>query len=162
MAKKTASRTSTKAKLNIDTSEVKISKSNKNKATRYAKNTSAKAWIFGIIFFIVGIGAGCGVWFGLSRNDTFELVGNADISLVITEKYEDTGVKIISFGKDASATISIETNLLVDQDGKYYAEEIGTYYIKYTTTDFKFGKLFNIEKVRLISFVEESEGVTNE
>ena len=74
------------------------------------------------------------------------------------ETYTDTGVKIISFGKDISSQAKVETNLLCDENGNYYATEIGTYYIKYTSQDIKFGKLFSIQKIRLITFVEQSEG----
>ena len=41
--------------------------------------------------------------------------------------------------------------------GKIFsAEDVGTYYIKYSVEDFKYGKLFTVEKIRLITFVEET------
>ena len=35
-------------------------------------------------------------------------------------------------------------------DGSYYAIENGDYFIKYTTQDLKYGKLFIVEKYRIV------------
>ena len=93
------------------------------------------------------------------KNDTFELIGKDEITLTLNDKYTNQGVKAISFGKDISAEILIETNLLTDENGDYYAEDIGTYYIKYYSKDVKYGTIFKVEKIRLITFVEPSEEI---
>jgi hypothetical protein len=53
--------------------------------------------------------------------------------------------------------VYIETNLKQTQDGRYYADEIGTYYIIYKVDDFKYDKIFTVQRIRLITFVESSE-----
>ncbi len=91
--------------------------------------------------------------------DCFAIIGNDEIELTLDEKYEDFGVKVVAFGKRLKADeIAIETNLKVDINGRFYSDEVGTFYIKYSTSNFKYGKLFKVEKVRLITFVEPSEG----
>lgn len=159
--RKTAKKTSKKASVNIgDFDDVKIKKSTKNKTVKMAKNTSKKAWLFAFLFFVIGIVGGISAYFITSKNDCFDLIGKDELTLTLddNDRYTDEGVKIISFGKDISDQVVIDTNLKQDENGKYYSEEIGTYYIKYSSKDFKFGKIFKIEKVRLITFVEPSEG----
>ena len=73
------------------------------------------------------------------------------------ERYVDEGVKVIEFSRDIKDTVYIETNLQQDNN-EFYATEIGSYYIKYLTNSIKYGKIFNVTKVRIITFVEESEG----
>lgn len=157
--KKNASKTSSRAKSNIDMSGVKVSKKSQRDAEKALKNTSVKVLLFGLAFLIVGLLLGAGCWAIICRNDCFELVGNDEIELTLDEKYEDFGVKVVAFGKRLDAAdIEIETNLKVDANGNFYSEEVGTFYIKYSTSNFKYGKLFKVEKVRLVTFVEPSEG----
>lgn len=157
--KKNAQKQSQKAELGFDFEDVKVSKKNKNKAKKQLKNVSVKAWLFSILFLCIGIGAGISVWMFTCKNDTFELIGKDEITLTLNDKYTNQGVKAISFGKDISAEILIETNLLTDENGDYYAEDIGTYYIKYYSKDVKYGTIFKVEKIRLITFVEPSEEI---
>lgn len=157
--RKNASKTTKKASINISaSSEIKAKKSTKNKAKTAVKNTSVKVFLIGFLFLLVGIGCGVGVCWGLCRNDTFELYGQEELTLTLEEKYMDDGVKIISFGKDVSGDIEIETNLKQDENGLFCSDEVGTFYIKYHSNSFKYGTLFTVEKVRLITFVEVSEG----
>ena len=51
----------------------------------------------------------------------------------------------------------MSTNLKKDIQGNYYAEEEGTYYITYTVDSLKYGSIFKIQKIRLITFVEPTE-----
>ena len=53
--------------------------------------------------------------------------------------------------------VYVETNLKQHQDGSYYAEEVGTYYIIYKVDDIKYGKIFTVQRIRLITFVEAEE-----
>ena len=53
-----------------------------------------------------------------------------------------------------SDKVYIETNLKQYPDGNYYADEIGTYYIIYKVDDIKYGKIFTVQRIRLITFVE--------
>lgn len=157
--KKNARKTSSKAKSNIDLSDVKVDRKTQRGAERTLKNTSAKVLLFGVIFLLVGVLIGAGAWWLVCRKDCFAIIGNDEIELTLDEKYEDFGVKVVAFGKRLdSDDIIIETNLKMDADGKFYSDEIGTFYIKYSTENFKYGKLFKVEKIRLVTFVESSEG----
>lgn len=161
---KNAKKIEKNASLNVDTSDIKISKRSKNKVKRIANNTSGKAWAFAFLCLVVGVMIGIGSFYFVSRNDCFEIVGGDELTYTVNEKFTDPGVKIISIGKDYSKEAKVETNLKIDENGNYYSDEVGTFYIKYSSTDFKYGSLFKIQKIRLITFVEKSEGedVTNE
>lgn len=152
--KKTATKTSQKANSNIN---INISSKNTKKITNKTKKLGVKAICFAFVFLFVGMVIGAGVWLIGCRNDTFELIGSDELSMELGEYYDDPGVKIIAFGVDCSSDFQVETDLLIE-DGKYYADEIGTYYIKYTTSNWKYGKLFSIQKIRLITFLEPSDG----
>ena len=156
--RKSTSKTSSRARLNVDLDDISVSKRTRKKATKELNKVDTTTWIIAILVLIVGIGIGIGTWFFLSKNDCFEIIGNDELVLTLEDTYIDEGVNIISFNKDVSDTIQIETDLEKNVDGEYYAEEIGTYYIKYSSTDIKYGTIFKIEKIRLITFVEPSEG----
>ena len=81
------------------------------------------------------------------------------MTLTLGETYIDESIHAVSFGRDVSDKVYIETNLQINQDGEYYADEIGTYYIVYKVKDFKYDKLFKIQRIRLIQYVEESEDI---
>lgn len=156
--RKNARKTSSRAKSNLDVS-VQIDKKSQREAQTTLKNTSIKVLLFGVLFLLVGALLGVGVCWLVCRNDCFEIVGNDEIELTLDEKYEDLGVKVVAFGRRLkSDEIVVETNLKIDADGKFYADAVGTFYIKYSTENFKYGKLFKVEKVRLVTFVEPSEG----
>ena len=162
--KKTASKTSSKAKLNINfdeqvttNSKRKPTKRTQKKVEKSIKKVGFSALVFALLFLIIGAGAG---WFAtkmICKNDCFEIVGMDEISIEIGTNYVDQGVKIIAFGKDEKDSVSIETNLTKNVDGSLTSPEEGTFYIKYKSDCFKYGKLFKVEKIRLISFVEPSE-----
>lgn len=153
--KKTATKTSKKAESGIS---FNVSKRSQKSGRKIVKNLGAKVLLFAFIFVLCGAFIGAGAWWVVCRNDCFEIVGNDNLSCEIGSTYDDEGVKIVAFGKDEQASVSIDTNLIIDSDGKYKANEEGTYYIKYTSSCFKYGKFFKVEKVRLITFVEASEG----
>ena len=156
---KSASKTSSRARLNVYLDDISVSKRTRKKATKELKKIDAKTWVIAILVLVIGVAIGIGAWFLTSKDDCFELIGADELTLTLEETYIEQGVKIISFNKDISEEVVIETNLEKDNDGNYYAEEIGTYYIKYSSTDLKYGKVFKIEKIRLITFVEPSEGM---
>ena len=157
--KKNAKKQTQNAEINLDFEEIKVSKKTKNKAKRNLKKVNAKAWLLALLFLFIGIGGGVGAWMIACKNDCFELIGKDELTLTVDEKYTDEGVKVLSFGKDISKDILIETDLKTDENGNYYAEDIGTYYIKYYSKDFKYGTIFKVEKIRLVTFVEPSEEI---
>jgi len=156
MAKrKTTSKISKRVELDLNFE--KPSKKSTNKAKRKLKKLSAGVFMLAVVLLILGTVGG---YFGVKyifRNDCFELVGADEITKEIGEFYTDDGVKIIAFGVDDSDKVQIETNLKKDKQGNFYAETEGTYYIKYTIDNIKYGSIFKIQKIRLIHFVEPTE-----
>ncbi len=121
-----------------------------------------KAFSFGM-FLLILMFAASGAMGGfftaktLMKNDCFILNGKDEITLQIGEKYTDEGAKVIAFGKDDSGKIKTETNMKRNNDGTYYSNEEGTFYIKYTINNLKYGTIFKVQKIRLITFVEGTE-----
>ena len=153
----TANKTSSRAKVNVSsvsngTSAKKAVKSVKKEI----KKMSGKALIAVILCLIFGVAAGAGAFYFVSANDTFEIIGEDEITITLNDKYVEQGVKIIEFGKDISNKYETETDLKLTDDN--LPTELGTFYVKYKVNSVKYGKIFKIEKVRLISVVEISEG----
>ena len=170
--KKTATKTSSRAKLNVpakktSSSAGKKSTSAKRKtaaivgsaaavsAAATVKNLKGKNLLAVILSCIIGIAAGIAAFFVISSNDTFEIIGSEQVTVFIGDEYIDEGVKIIEFGKDLSDKATLDSNLVLI-NGK--TAELGTFYVKYSADTVKYGKLFKIEKIRLINVVEISEG----
>ncbi len=152
MAKNT-SKVSKKAEININTS----GNSRNNKKTKHAmKKMTLKTLCISLCLFILAGTIGIGVAFYLTKDDCFNIIGQDEITLMLTERYVDEGVKVVAFGSDDSDKVSVETNLKQDANG-YYAEEEGTYYIIYTVDNLKYGTIFKVQKIRLITFVEPTE-----
>ncbi len=151
-ARKTASKQSKKVELDFDIDEKAGKKVNKE-----LKRTPIKTLILLFLTLLIGLGVGAWPTYFLTRNDCFELIGEEEITLTLNDKYLDSGVRVIAFNKDDSKKVKISTNLDVDENGNYYSNEVGTFYIAYTVDNFKYGTIFKIQKIRLITFVEPSE-----
>ena len=151
--KKHSTKTAHKAGKNIQ-----LSNSTSKAVKGRVKRAGTKTLLIAFIMLIVGAMVGGGTWWIVCRNDCFDLVGQESVSLTLEESYIDQGVKIIAFGRDERQSIEIETNLKTDENGNFYSDEAGVFYIKYKSSCFKYSKLFKVEKVRLISVVEQSEG----
>ena len=108
--------------------------------------------------FIIALAIGASICFFIGKNDKFEIVGNDELSFSLEETYKDEGVEIKEFGIDISKNVILETNLKQNANGDYYAEESGTYYLIYKVKSLKFGFIYPTQKIRLITFVEPSEG----
>ncbi len=170
MAKETK-KVKTKAKINWGW-EVEAPKSNKRKKSSRAKSKTKKlglkAMLIILLVTIIGGAIGVGACYFVCRDDCFTIIGEEQIERVLVADgktatseniYVDEGVKIVSFGRDISDKVEIETDLTVLPDGTYTASEPRTYYIKYKVDDIKYGKIFTVERVRLIDFVESSEDI---
>ncbi len=155
--RKTASKTSKKASMNFDFSDNKPSKRKQNEAKKQLKKLSFGAIMIAVLILVVGAVGGFFIVKMMTKNDCFELKGKDELTLQIGEKYTDEGAKVIAFGKNDASKIEIKTNLTKNDDGTYSANEEGTYYMIYTVDNFKYGTLFKIQKIRLISFVEATE-----
>ena len=157
MATKTNSKKTTKkAEINLPSLSNKQKKKGKKEIDKTLKNLSIKHIIIAVILLVFGGCIGIGAYFAVCRNDCFELIGEDELTFIVGEFYIDEGAKVVEFNKDISKTIYIETNMQQDNN-KFYATEVGTYYIKYLTPSLKFGKIFKVTKIRLITFVEQSE-----
>lgn len=140
-------------------------KTNK-KINKKVKKLGIKAILIILLITLIGGGIGLGACWFISRNDCFEIVGMEEITLTLRDEdvttfasnniYYDQGVKVVSFGRDISKDVYIETDLKQHTDGGYYADEVGTYYIIYKTNDIKYGKIFTVQRIRLITFVEST------
>lgn len=168
---KDAKKVQTKAKINWgwdapEDRDGKASRSTKPKKSKNRlKNLGIKSVLIVLLVTLIGAAIGVGVGFILSRDDCFEMIGKDEITLTLKEdgeeissknSYYDEGVKIISFGRDISNKAYIKTDLKQNKDGSYYADEAGTYYIIYQVNDIKYGKLFTIQRIRLITFIEST------
>ena len=150
--RKNASKKTSRAKFNfnIDEDDIKKSKKSGSKLTK-------SLGILAVVFLIIGVGLGIGTGFYLCRNDCFEIIGSDELTLTIGENYYDEGCKVISFGRDISDEVEIETDLIINPDGSLTGDDTKTYYILYKSNDIKYGKVFTVTKIRLITFVEEPE-----
>jgi len=156
--RKTASKSTRKASVDFDWDVKTTNKKSKKRAEKDLKKLGFGAFFAALILLVVGaVGGYFGVKY-LIRNDCFILNGNDEITLQLGESYVDEGAKVIAFGKDDAEKVEIETNLTQNPDGSYSAEEVGTYYIVYKVNNLKYGSIIKVQKVRLITFVEESEG----
>ncbi len=139
------------------------SKSNrKNKTQKNIEKTIKKTHpitlLIGLVSLVVGIVAGYFASSFITKNDTFELVGESEVSFLVgsTGVYTDEGVTCISYGRDLSKNVVINTNMIKNSDGTYAFDtaEEGEYYIIYTIDDIKYK---GIQRVRVITV-----GGTNE
>ena len=158
---KNANKSSGRAKINWgwDAPEArngKASRKTKNQVKNSIKKIGFAGVLIVLLFLILGCAVGGGAVYFVSRNDCFDILGKEEITLTIGESYIDEGVKIVSFGRDVSDNYKVDTNLTINENGTLTADEVGTYYIKYSVEDFKYGKLFTVEKIRLVTFVEET------
>ena len=127
-------------------------------AVKVAKKTGVKSIAVILICFILALAVGAGVCVFIGKNDKFDILGAEHIFLQVNEKYSDEGVNIREFGINLSNKASVETDLAKDKDGNYYAKSAGDYYIAYTIKSLKFGLIYPIQKIRLISVISASEG----
>ena len=157
MAKrKTASKVKTKAEFNFDVDE-SSKKSTKRSAKKNLKKIGTGGIIAVVCLLLIGVVGGIFTLKYFTRNDCFNLLGKDEITLMKGETYVDDGIYAVSFGRDVSDQVYIETNLQMNEQGEFYADEVGTYYIVYKVDDIKYDKLFTIQRIRLITFVESSE-----
>ena len=130
----------------------KVKRKIKSKAKSKAKRVHTATWVFAALALLVGIGVGVGACAFVCRDDCFKLKGDANYTVAIGADitYSDEGVKIISFGRDISADVEIDTNLKKVGEGKYKVDtsKPTEYYIIYTVEDAKYG---DIQRVRTIT-----------
>ena len=167
---KDAKKKQTKAKINWgwdapEDRNGKASRNAKHKTNRAIKKLGFRAILIILLVTIIGAAIGAGMCWYLTLDDQFVIVGKDEITLTLRPKnedwginncYHDEGVKVVSFGRDVSDKVYVETDLKQNPDGSYYADEVGTYYIIYKVDDIKYGKIFSVQRIRLITFVEST------
>ena len=93
----------------------------------------------GLIFLAVGILVGYLTSYFISKDDTFELIGDSSIVVEVGDAgvYTDEGVKCISYGRDLSKNVVVNTNMTKNDDGTYTFDTSaeGEFYIIYTVDD---------------------------
>ena len=119
----------------ISTSSLKkreVKTSNFSSSSSKAKKTK-KMPVFLTTLLIIAIIFGAGGFFTfklLTQNDEFTIIGDKQIALTVGDEYVEQGVKIVSFGKDKSSEVVIESTIDTSVAGKYY--------VKYTAKDYRF------------------------
>lgn len=168
-SKSTTKKSSSKSNSSTKTSR-NITKRQQQQKEREIKKTVKFFGVKGIVALLIIIALfaciGAGSCFVLTRNDCFEIIGQDEIELQANEVYFDQGVKVVEFGKDCQDKVIVETDMLQNADGSYSPQldndnnpVLKTYYIIYKVKTFKLSKLATVERIRLISFVENSEEI---
>jgi len=145
-----------------NTSSNKLERKVKKEVIKEAKKTSKKFTVGSVLAIVlcltVGIVGGVFTEKAITKNDCFELVGNKSFVIEIGEDftYEEEGYKCISFGKDLTGSVKIDTNLTKGADNKYTIDtsEEGEYYMIYTVESKKYGK---IKRVRTFVVGDSNE-----
>ena len=134
------------------------------KAKKSVKKTNSKTLIAVVVCFLLALALGLGACFIMGKNDEFTLLGDEVIYMSVDETYKDDGVKIVEYGVDISKNAVVKTNLKINEQGEYYADEEllesgpDQFYICYTVKSIKFGFVYNVQKIRFITFNDLSEG----
>jgi len=108
----------------------KSTKKNLNKIKKKIKKFSKPTIIIAIICFLIAFAGGVFTTYYLTKNDTFELIGDSYIELEIGEEYIEYGAKIIAFNKDISNEVIIKGTVDTSNQGEYI--------LKYTVDNFRF------------------------
>lgn len=124
----------------------------RRKAKRKVRRLHPLTFVICFLALALGIGAGIGAYTFISRDDCFRLNGEKSYTVDVGTQmtYVDEGANVISFGKDISDRVKIETNLTETEDGKYTADtsKPAEYYIIYTVDSIKYGE---VQRVRVIT-----------
>ena len=124
-----------------------MNKKLKKEIKKKIKKTPTSILICLIIFFIIGLPVG---YFGiqqLTKDDTFEIIGDKNITLKVNEEYVEPGANAIQFGKDMKENIQIESNVDTTTEGEYTV----IYTVK---SSFKYK---NIKRVRYVTVTNGSD-----
>lgn len=110
------------------------------------KQINPIALVVVIICLIAGLLGGWFSYKAVTKNDTFTLVGEKEITLNVGETYLELGAKIVEFGKDVSNSVIIT--------GEVDTSKAGEYAIYYTV---KSNKYKDVQKIRVVKVVDSNE-----
>lgn len=120
-------------------------KSNLEKAVDKQKKAHPVAFLLVVLFLVVGAVAGYFTVQYLTRDDRFEIIGEQTVTLKVGEEYVDEGAVAISFGRDISDKVEIDTSNIDNT-------KADRYYVKYTVDDIRYN---GVVKYRFVVFVDE-------
>lgn len=123
-------------------------KSNVAKAAgKAAKRLHPAALVLAVLFFIVGCVAGVIASKQITKNDRFDLNGDAVVRIQVGGEFTDAGATVISFGRDVSSKVEVSGDAL-------NADEEGIYQLVYRVDDLRWG---DYQRVRVV-IVGDPEG----
>lgn len=98
-----------------------MKKSTQKKMIKAIKKTNKSILVCSILFLLLGLVSGYGTAKYLTRNDTFEIIGDKTITLNLNDTYTDSGAKAIEFNKDINDEIIVEglEDIDTSKEGKY-------------------------------------------
>ena len=99
-------------------------------------------FVLAVVFLVLGLAAGGGFCYYVTKNDHFDLLGDAEVTINVGETYYESGVSIVAFNKDASSEVEIESDLDINTPGVYA--------IKYTCTNLRFKTVTRIRYVKVV------------
>ena len=157
-------------KITKSTKSNKPSSTKNNTTSSYAEKTYKKlpaiSKIIIAFFFIAGVIASFFVCKIICKNDCFEINGKKSVSILVNDEYIDEGVKVITFGFDATSKVTIEVyenntklNGLEDID----TSKETTYQIVYKVSSIRFKDVQLIRTVTVVPVEEvtpEEDAVT--
>ena len=125
-------------------------------AKKVVKNTHKITIICAIVFLILGLGVGILPCYFMTKNDTFELIGEKEYTIAVGEdfSYTEEGVIVKALGQDLSSKVVTSTNIAnVNLESVYTIDTTkeGKYYIEYTVDCHKYK---NIKRYRVFNVVE--------
>ena len=134
-----------------------MARKRKSALAKSVKKLSALSICLIVLFFVIGVGAGYFTVYSITKDDTFEVLGQKNITLNVGDEYtyEELGVKAIAYGKDISGDVKIEYHGFTISSGGTAIIDTSAeneFYVVYTFDDGKFGK---ITKIRFITIVQE-------
>ncbi len=134
-----------------------MARKRKSALAKSVKKLSALSICLIVLFFVLGVGAGYFTVYSITKDDTFEVLGQKNITLNVGDEYtyEELGVKAIAYGKDISGDVKIEyQGFAISSGGTAIIDTSAEKLLRviYTFDDGKFGK---ITKVRLITIARE-------
>ena len=112
----------------------KTSKTKKKVQNEVKTQIKKKPWLIIVAIFLIASAVG-GFFLAqtLTKNDTFEIIGQKTVYLSVGDTYEEAGAKAVSLGRDISASIKTESTVNTQTAGEYY--------VKYTVEDIRFGNV---------------------
>ena len=159
--KKSGSSSAGTARKSTSTASKKSSPALSKTAKKALKKLHPLTIALAVAFLAIGLAAGVAACIFMSKNDHFELKGDAFFSVNVgdTYTYADEGVDAVCFGRDVSGKVRVETDLATDANGNYIipTDKEGVYTIAYTVDALKFQKGENGVIKRIRTFVVSAE-----